>query len=1058
MKILGLLLASMPLLAQVDLGSIGGTITDATGAVVAGATVEVRNQETNVAGRAASNEQGLYLAPLLRPGRYTVTVEAAGFKKSVRPDLILQVQGRLKVDFQLELGQVTESIEVSAATPLLDTESGSTGTVIDRQKITELPLNGRDWLRLGRMAPGVVSTYRARDRSFTANGMRSIQNTFVIDGVVNVSYLRGLDDRRRDVVRPSVDALQEFKVQTSNFSAELGQSAGAVVNATIKSGTNALHGTVFEFARNSVFDATPFFQPAGTSKPRFNQHQFGGSVGGPIRRDKTFFFAAFEGQRLATAAPQVASVPLAAARAGDFGSTPLFDPATLRRDGAGFARDPFPANRIPENRFDTVAARLRAVYPQPNLAGAVRNFFYNPSRTDRGDQVDARVDHRIGDRDSAFGRFSFLQSPDLAPNAMPAPANPPVFTNNNTRGVAGGWIHNFGVSVVNELRYGFNRILVTQQTNTPRDDSGIPNSLAPGVFGPPVINVTGLNSLGAQGNLPISKFSESHQVLNNLTWVRGRHTWKAGFDFRRIRSFTDTTLSGKGSLNFNGVYTQNPQRRAGTGAPFADLLLGLASDGTVGSRLVSDEFGQVFAGYFQDDWKLTGTLTLNLGLRYEVATPYTEKDNKMENFIYAPGAPGFGELGLAGVGGYSRALLRTDRNNLAPRFGFAWQAQRRTVLRGGYGIFFGQDESYGVVARPTGNPPFFVTVSFPSDQLNPNLTLRGGFPANAVDPRNARFPNAVGYPADFPLPYIQQWGINVQRELAGQWVMEVGYVGSLGLKLTGARNANQPPPGPGAVQGRRPFPLYGNVRAIEPYSRSHYHGLNARAEHRFSGGFTMLAAYTWGHVIDIASAINGEDDFTALPQDGRDLRSETGNAAYDIRQRLAVNYIYELPFGKGKRWAAKGWARHVAGGWTLAGLMELESGRVFNVTASRDSSNTGTTARPNRLRNGVLPRGERTLNRYFDVSAFEIAPDFGFGNSARNPLYGPGRVNFDLAVHRDFALAERARLQFRGELFNAFNTPQFGEPNAVIGNPLAGVIGGAISGPRQIQFGLKLVF
>ena len=376
---------AIPCFAQLDLASLDGTVTDGSGGAISGAKVAVKDLERNAVMALTTSDSGLYSAPLLRPGQYEITVEAPGFRREVRSGIVLQVRDKLRIDFQLQLGQLSDSVEVTAAAPLLQSESASTGQVIDTQKITELPLNGRDWLRLGRLAPGVVSTYYGRDHSFTANGMRSIQNSFLIDGVSNVSYMRGLDDRRRDVIRPSPDALQEFKVETSMFSAEYGQSAGAVVNATMKSGTNAFHGSLFEFGRNAAFDATPYFQPAGTAKPRFNQHQFGGTLGGPILHDKLFGFFNYEGQRESNTSPQSDTVPTAAVRNGDFSGGPaIYDPATLQTVNGVSTRDPFPGNKIPSNRWDPVAAKLIALFPLPNQTGP-RNFVWNPSSTTTSD-------------------------------------------------------------------------------------------------------------------------------------------------------------------------------------------------------------------------------------------------------------------------------------------------------------------------------------------------------------------------------------------------------------------------------------------------------------------------------------------------------------------------------------------------------------------------------------------------------------------------------------------------------------------------------------------------
>jgi hypothetical protein len=356
------------------------------------------------------------------------------------------------------------------------------------------------------------------------------------------------------------------------------------------------------------------------------------------------------------------------------------------------------------------------------------------------------------------------------------------------------------------------------------------------------------------------------------------------------------------------------------------------------------------------------------------------------------------------------------------------------------------------------NPPFVVSVSYPSDQLNPLLTLSGGFPASAIDPKNAVNPAAVAYPADSPLPYIQQWGLNVQQQLKGNWLLEVGFVGNLGLKLNGSRDINQPTPGPGAINARRPFPTFGSIRAIEPLNRSTYDGVNVKAERRFSKGFSVLAAYTYGHAIDIASAINGEDDYSVLPQNSRNLLLERADAAFDIRQRLAVNYIWDLPFGKGRALLTRGIPALLFGGWSLQGITEFETGRPFNITTSTDPSNTGTTARPDRLRSGYLPSDQQTINHWFDTSAFVLAPQYAFGNAARNALHGPGRANFDIALHRQFVIRERFRLTFRGEAFNAFNHPQFSNPNGTIGSALAGTITSTLVPQRQIQLGLRLAF
>ncbi len=1064
--------------AQVDTGSIAGTATDRTGGVLPGVTITAVNEATRVATQTITNSEGNYVLTLLRAGRYALSAELPGFKKEVRSGIDLQIQDRLKIDFRLQVGEIADEVLITAQAPLLETETSNLGQVISDHTISNLPLNGRNFIQLALLSAGALPSYQTAQRdNFVANGNRPIQNSYILDGMDNKTHITGFDKNSALTHKPSVDAIQEFKVQTSTFSAEYGQGAGAVVTATIKSGSNDLHGTLFEFIRDSAWDATPFFQPPGTGKPLFRQNQFGGTAGGPIRRSRTFFFFSYEGTRITSAAPRVSTVPTDALREGRFGNIRIFDPATTKPNpnGTGFVRTPFANNTVPRDRWDAVALKLVELYPHANLPGDVRNFFYNPEQRVRAHQMDTRFDHKISETDNLFVRFSLSNDTNTLPPPLAPPANDLSKAFVHGRSFVLGYTRTFNPRMVNEFRGGFNRTWVNQDIDSPRRfaEFGIKGAPeVPQIKGLPTFGVSGFQTLGTadpasnlpipvtgSGNLPITKVGQTEVFSDTLSLIRGNHTIKIGGEVRWNILNANVTLTARPSFNFNGVFTQDPQRRPGTGHPFADFLLGFANNATVSTPSISGLRSREYSIFLQDDWKATQTLTLNLGVRYELVTPFWEVNNQQSNFIIDRTSPDFGKIVIAGTGGDSiraRAFLKIDANNVAPRIGFAYQFAPKTVLRGGFGIFYGRDEDLGVSRRLTNNPPFFVRIPFPSDQINPRIVLSTGFPPGILRPENMINPEVNSYPEDFPLPYVQQWSLNVERELPGSILFQTGYVGSSSVKLWLPVNINRPDPGRGAIDPRRPIQGIGNVFVYNPYIKANYHSLFVKAEKRFSHGFSFLSSYTLGHAID-----NGkfQNESGADIQDFHNLRAERASSNNDIRHRLVSSYIYELPFGRGKRFLNNGGVAAVLfSDWALTGIGSLHGGLPFTPTLNFDPTNSLAAARPNRLRDGNLPKDQRTLQRYFDVQAFEIPTGPSFGNAGRNILRGPGLVNFDFGVHRDFAIRETKRVQFRAEVFNAFNHPQFDDPNAVIGTPQSGVIQNVRSPERQIQFGLKFIF
>jgi len=1072
---LGLVFATISLLAQVDTGAISGVVSDASGAVVPGAKVTITGVDTGLQTALVTNAAGFYAAPALRPGLYRVSAAASGFRAETRTGIELRVQERLELDFRLEVGATATEVTITSAAPLLESETSSVGQVIPERTINDLPLNGRTFIQLATLVAGALPSNRTAERdNFVANGARPIQNSYLLDGVENKNRILGFDRSSAQIIQPVPGSIQEFKVQLSTFSAEFGQAAGGVVNVTMKSGANDLHGSLFEFFRNSKLDALPYFQPAGGGRPAFLQNQFGATLGGPIRKNRAFYFGSWQSSREVNAAPQIGSVPEPALRGGNFGAARIFDPATTRPNpaGSGFVRDPFPGSAVAANRWDTVATRLAALFPPANLPGVVRNYFYNPKERVNSDQFNIRVDHRFRDRDSIFGRVSWGGSRNTLPTTLPEPANDFSVAEPTAQSLAISETHTLSSSMINEFRFGFVRTRLQQQISAPRrfDEFGIKGAVNdPFIRGLPQFAVQGWSSLGTTGpgtlpiettgssNLPIDKIGRVAQFIDNMTWIHNRHEVKFGADVQQVNMYGYATNAARPTFNFNGVYTQNPQARAGTGHAYADFLLGQSNNATVATPTVNEIRQHIVQGYLQDDWKVTTRLTLNAGLRYELAWPFYDLDDKYTNFILDSG-PLYGtflEARNAAQAGRGRALAGTDFNNFAPRIGLAFQAARRTVVRSAFGVFYGRDENIGVGRRLTNNPPHFIQRQFISDQVTPNIVLASGFPADALDPKLVVNPVANSFPNDSPLPYVLQWNLNVQQELPGQLLFQIGYTGSGAHKLYFPLNVNTPPPGAGNIDARRPIRGVAGVFLYAPLFNSSYHALLGKVERRFSKGFSVLASYTWGHSIDGGASNNDQAD--PGPQDPRNLKIHRGNSNFDIRHRFVLSGVWELPFGRGRAYlAGNPVLGALAGGWQLSGITSAQTGLPQSATLNFDPTNSGVTARPHRIRDGALPSGQRDPARWFDLEAFVPPPALVYGTSGRNILRAPGRVNSDVGVARRFALTEGARLEFRGEFFNLFNTPQFGLPGMVIGTPQAGIIPNVVTPERQIQLALRL--
>lgn len=1077
--VLGILVCVLPAWSQLNTADIVGTVMDSSGAVLPNAKITAENVATKSVRMAAADSGGNFLFTLLPVGRYTVTAELAGFKTSTVPDIALAVGDRLRLDMRLEVGQIEQKIEVRAQSPALKSETSSLGTLVNDRAAQDLPLNGRNFIRLAQLAVGANESVpnaqmggnlvadRRRTSAVSANGQRDFLNNFLIDGMDNNERFIGTV-----IVKPSMEALAEFKVETNLYSAEVGRAAGAIVNLVTKSGTNIFHGSLFEFFRNEKVDAKNFFARRGPT-PSYKQNQFGGSLGGPIRKNRTFFFGDYEGLRLRQALTATSTVPTLEMRNGDFsGINPIFDPLTGRPNPAqagGFLRDRFPNDRIPASRIDAVALRLLQLYPLPQNSALVNNFTMSPSKKQRDDGFDARIDQYFSEKDTFFGRYSFNDTNTEQPPQLPAvgdinPTGDSLFpgpTLQRSQGINLNYVHTFRPTLLMELKAGFTRMglaslplnygknvseqLGIRGANIDSDSSG----LTP-------IAIAGFRGIGDSSFIPYIAVNNIFQYVGNVTYIHSRHSIKFGGDLRRRQVTPFQSPLAKGQFSFNSNFTNDPSGAVPrSGNALASFLLGLPASTARSKYLVWPGFRSTEMGaYLQDDFKAARWLTLNLGVRWDVFTPLAEVANRISNVDFATG-----RIIIAGQDGISSSAgVATDWNNFAPRFGFAATLTPRTVLRGGYGISFYTGTSGSSTAFR--NPPFVSLLNITATPITPINRLADGFPAPiAGDPKNPTG-NLTAVARDLRDPYVQQYNITLQQQLFSDMVLSVGYVGALSRKQVFGPNVNLALPGPGAIDPRRPyftmFPSVANINVAGSWGTGDYHALQASVEHRFANGLNLITHYTWSHNIDDNPALNGGKPGSGpFPQLVNNWRLERGNSDVDLRHRWVFMANYELPFAKG----ASGMMRAVAHGWQMNAIAVLQSGLPFTVSNAAPRANTGGGDRPNQIASGELPASERSVTRWFNTSAFVPQPLYQIGNTGRNTLFAAGQKNLDFSLFKDFPIAEHGKLQFRTEVFNITNTPNFGIPGSALGAATFGVIsdtGNAL--PRNIQFALKYLF
>jgi len=1144
------LLASRGLFAQVESGTFVGTVRDSSGAVVTGAGVTVTSVETNLSHKTLTNDQGDYNVGHLRPGVYSVSVEAAGFKNAVETNVKLDINQVVRVDVNLVPGVVTERIEVSTVEPLVESQTSSIGQVIEQTQVHELPLNGRNFLQLAYLSPGVnqgpagivqqggIPENERGNGAIQVNGLMATNNNFLLNGFDNNEQQIGFE-----VLQPPVEAIDEFKVQTSNFGADIGKG-GAVVNVVIKSGSNNFHGSGFEFLRNAAMDAKNFFDDPSSPIPPFKQNQFGGTIGGPIIKNNTFFFVDYQGTRVSESQTFVSTVPTGAERSGDFSDLyvrdgegniiggQLYDPLTT--DPVTNVRQPFPGNIIPAcvgstrrsatggSCLDPAALNVMNLYPEPNIpdAGSANNYLYNPLATNNQNSVDAKLDHQWHS-DSISAVFSYGSVSSVHPDPFPGKAGGGSFSGNinNDAYVAGITdAHSFTPTKVNELKIGYTRYVVNAIpffSNEPlATQLGIPGINVNGIGGMSNIMIAGYSPLGNQDWFPENLKENNYQLKDNFTWTHGRHSFKTGGDLIRRQHGFYQTQNPRGDFSFDQQFTENVNDTTNDpGSALASFLIGNPiysfRDGLGGS------FGMSWweiSAYFMDDFRVSPKLTLNLGLRYDIFTPMVEQHNRIANFDFATGQ--FVAPGMSGVS--DTGNVQTNYKNFAPRIGFAYTpfGDGKTVIRGGYGIFYSlqADQNDAELAyNPTG---LFSnqTVQFNANSV-PNVFLSTGFatpsnPAGSLPPSDITNPSgrASAIPFHNPTPSIQEWNLNVERQLAKDTILQVAYVGVHATHLTYLRNLNQATQpldsnfevcptltdpycadGLGSNFGR---PYYGTVPQIAAIRTSvndvsnSSNSLQVRFEKRFSAGWSALAAYTYQHTIGIT-----EEDETAAgsaePQNTYDMRAERGSVAPDFRHQFTAAWTYELPFGSGKRFLnSNGPARWIAGGWQLNGIITMYSGQSFTPLLSFDDTNTGSNgARPNVYQNPYnftgatlagCPSDKQSLQCWYNPFAFGQVSTSNFvypalasgqtfahvyGSAGRGMLRGPAQYNFDFSIFKDFQFTESMKLELRGEAFNLFNTPEFAIPSNTVDIPgLSGSISSTVHSSRQLQIAVLFKF
>lgn len=1072
-------LLSAHISAQTLGGTLVGTVRDVSGAVVPGANIVATNSNTGIAQSTVSGSEGDYAIPNLAPGTYKVTAESKGFATSVVPNSTVQVEQTTRIDFSLSPGQTTQQIVVTGEAPLVQSTTSDLGQVIESHQIEALPLNGRLFEQLVTIVPGAIqagwSDFAENPSAAGAltptqavvNGLPWSGNYYMIDGVHNVEPLNAFIS-----ITPPLDSVESFKVETSNPNAEYGSFGGAIVNLVIKSGSNSFHGEAFDFLRNDDLNARDFF--ALTRAP-YKSNQFGGFLGGPIIKNRLFFFADYQQLIAHQGQTNILTVPTALQRAGILtggGQGQIYNPGT----GAPFAN-----NTIPTSMMDPVAVKVQSLFPLPNLPGLANNFVDNTVNTENVPQGDIKIDAQVSDRDHVFGRESAAHKNFT----NPSPANIFMYGGPNSvalnQNAVLGWDRTISASMVNELRIGFNRFNVHDTANSYGVDEnnilGIPNGNIPGLpytSGIAQFNIAGYAVSGGNGGPGLTGdpgWTDAERIANifdytdNLTWTKGKHTLKFGTDIQRIQStLTNAQDDPRGIFNFNGNYTSN-LGASGTGNAYASFLLGDPY------QVIRDFVNTIpavritFAGFFvQDDYRITHSLTLNLGLRWDLFTSPVEKFNRQSNFDPA--------TGLIDVASASNRGPNVNNNygNWGPRVGIAYSPDNgKTAIRAAGGISYFPDNFGADGGTLERNYPFFTVSQNTSPTLyTPFWSLSGN---GLIAPINVPYTpgGTLTPPPGFGVFFVarnfkqdeaQVWNFSIERQLPGAMAFTAAYVGTHGVHLYRDLQLNQSLPGPGDFTPRLPFyNVAPNIPTVDQRNgdgMSHYNALQLKLQKRFSSGFSLLASYTWSKMMD-------NTDYILYPySDNLNYMLANGFKTADVPQTLVISYTYDLPFGNGKRFlnGSSGLIGGLFGGWSVNGITTFQSGQPFTVGVANNqlNNNSGGNLADITCSSVATPK---TVQQWFNTSCFTAPPAYAFGDAVAGAggLYGPGIDNWDFSAGKSFALgSENRKLRIEGDFFNLFNNPHFSNPNATYGNSNFGTISSDRLPPRLIQLGAKFSF
>lgn len=1088
--------------AQIVKGTFVGTVVDQAGAVVAGAKITVTNLGTSVVANTLTDSAGSYVLPFLDPGIYSVSAEHAGFKMAIDPSVKLDIAARVRVDIALQVGTIEQTVDVSSAAPLVQTDTTTVGVVITAEQLGQLPLIDRNYQELAQLAPTAVAPTinnmvifkgdaLTAGNYYQVGGQRGSYISYTTDGVDN----EDLWWQSQGLI-PSLDSIQEFNVQSHTSSAEYGRGA-IQFTTTTRQGTNLLHGSAYEYLQNKALDANDYFDnQAHIPKVPFQDNKFGLTLGGPIYKDRTFFFFAYEGRRHDQKATGYATWPEPQWLQGNFSDLTtssgapqvIYDPATTRPDGnGGFIRDPFPGNIIPADRIDPVALAASKYIPQPNAPG-IRPGFNSTGTTSTTQNVNylvARIDHNLSQKDKIYGRY--MQSKENGVFTSIAPLSGSNDINNGYNFMLGE-THTFSTNILNELRLGYNRadFLPFQEGANGKinysQQFGLMNlTTNPAQFGLPDFSWSGYSAIGGPGSDPLGGLTNTYQISNNLTMAFGKHSVKTGFDIRKQRFQEVAGFGSRGSFGFSNNFTSLPGSAADTGSPFADFLLGLSStaaglSGDTEARLK----GTTYGFYIQDDWRISRRLTLNIGVRYENYRPWVEEHGGIPIFDY-----GFAPGSCFGVGCPPGKFIPTqpgqswynpDNTDWGPRIGFAYSpfGNNKTVIRAAYGLFYSpadMNELVNGIFDPPNALSFDLTPQNPYTDLT-STKLANLFPGGVLPPRDTTLvTNQWTLPAVAPYPYAQnnkdgtinQWQFSVERSLGSNFVFEVGYMGSHaynGQRRIDYNQARLDLPGQlTPVASREPYPSLGIFTADEHSAITNYDAGYLRVQRRFAQGLSLIASYTFAKTLDDS----GNADPPA--QNSYDKHAEYGLSLFDARHRFTLGDVWELPFGRGRRFASgsRGIVDEFIGGWQVSGITTFQSGSPFNLfPCCIDFSNTGQyffALRPDITGPVKYENIRKTGGQFFDPSVFSV-PQFGtFGNAARGVTIAPGINNWDLSISKRFRISEKAGLQFRSDMFNAFNHAQFTSPYPLIGPglPLEGKVT-STRPPRDIQLALRLEF